>query len=461
VDLVLGRGAFRRERGAFVPWRQKNCLLEPTPTDEKQYNLLSRPPLIEAHTWGAGPIHGTFQRDGLFNGDLFAVSGNELYRNGISLGAIDGTGPVSWAGGNAELVVTRGTTAYSYDGSSLAAIVTPDGFDVRAVNWVAGWFFYVRDGSGRFYWSDLNDGRTIDALSFANAESSQDNLLDILKVGDLFWMLGAASGEAWILTGDAELPVTRVAQRTLECGIRDTGCGREVENTVFFVSNDGMVRHIQEAAVRISDSGLEERIRQSATCETFYFSYEGKALFCLRLDSGTWALDLSMQNQPVELGTYGRSQWAPKCAVNVGADAYFGDDTDGTIWRFGTEDATDSGAEFMERIFTAGLPIPTQPLSISNVIVDGNTGATTVTDPAEQAAEPLLEMRHSRDGGYTFSPWRSASWGAQGERTRRARFGGCGMFAPPGFLAEFRFLPCVPLRVASVKANEPLSGRGW
>jgi len=460
MDLVIGRGTFRRERGSFVPWRQKNCLLEPTPTDEKQYNLLSRPPLVEAYDWGEGPVYGTFQRDGLFNGDLFAVSGNELYRDGDLIGTIEGGGPVMWAGGNAELVLTRGTIAYSYNGIDLEAIEMPDDFNVRSVNWIAGWFFFLRDGSGRFYWSELNDGRTVDALSFANAESSQDNVLDILKVGDLFWMLGAASGEAWILTGEPELPVTRVAQRTLERGVRDTGCAREVESTVFFVSNDGMVCQIQDAAVRVSESGLEELIENSLLCETFYFTYQGKALFCLRLDGGTFGLDLSLQNQPIELGTYGRTHWAPKCAVNIGAKVYFGDDATGTIWTFGGEDATDSGETLMERIFTAGMPVQSQPVSVFNVIVDGNTGSTKRTDPAEEAANPVMEMRAMRDGGKTFGPWKAARWGAQGDYGRRSRFGACGMFAPPGFLAEFKLLPCIPLRVASVKANEPLSGRG-
>jgi hypothetical protein len=443
-----------------VPWRQVNCLLEPTPTDEKQYNLLSRPPLVAYQTRGSGPINGIFQRDGLFSGAVFTLSGGTLYKDGTSLGAIDGSGPVSWAGGNGELVLARGGHAYSYNGTNLAAIAFPDTANVRAVHWMAGWFFFVRDGSGRFYWSNLNDGRTVGALSFATAENSQDNLLDIKKVGDLFWMLGAASGEAWVLTGDPLAPLTRVVQRTLERGVRDTGCAEEIENTVYFLSNDGMVCQIQDAAVRISESGLEEKIRQSATASTFFFQYEGKVLFCVRLDSGTYALDLSFSNQPIELTTYGRTHWAPKCAVNIGSEAYFGDDTAGTVWKFGTTETTDAGATIFERIFSAAAPIQTQPVPISNIIVDGNSGDTTVLDPASSASDPLLQMRVSRNGGRSFGVARAARWGATGEYLRRARFGPCGSFAPPGFLAEFTLQACVPLRVASVKANEPLSGRG-
>lgn len=461
MDLVIGRGAFSRDRGAFVPWRQVNCLLEPTPTDEKQFNLLSRPPLIRAHTRGAGPVQGIFQRDGLFGGAEFTISGGVLYADGAALGAIDGVGPVSWAGGNNELVVTRGAHAYSYNGTDLAQIVFPDAANVRAVHWMAGWFFFIRDGSGKFYWSDLNDGRTIDGLSFATAESSQDNLLDIKKVGDLFWMLGASSGEAWVLTGDPDAPLTRVAQRTLERGVRDTGCAEEIENTVYFLSNDGMVCRIEEAAVRISESGIEEKIRKSATAVAFKFQYEGKVLFCLRLDAGTFALDLSMQNQPIELKTEGRTHWAPFCAVTVGAEAYFGDDTTGTVWKFGTGETTDSGETVFERIWSAGLPTSSQPFPVSNVVVDGNSGDTDVLDPTNIAFDPILEMRCSRDSGRTWSPWRATRWGKSGEFWRRARFGSCGMFHPPGFLAELRLQACVPLRVSSVKANEPLSGRGF
>lgn len=460
MDLILGRGSFTRERGAFVPWRQVNCLLEKTPTDEKQYNLLSRPPLISAYTRGSGPINGIFQRDGLFSGATFTVSGNTLYKDNASLGTIDGSGPVSWAGGNGELVVARGTHAWSYNGTNLAQIAFPDGANVRAVHWMAGWFFFVRDGSGRFYWSALNDGRTIDGLSFATAESSQDNLLDIKKIGDLFWMLGAASGEAWVLTGDADSPLQRVVQRTLERGVRDTGCAEEVENTVYFLSNDGMVCMIQEAALRVSESGLEEKLRKSTTASTFKFQYEGKVLFCLRLDSGTFALDLGLSNQPLELTTYGRARWAPKCAVNVGAEVYFGDDTGSTVWKFGTRETTDAGQAIMERIFSAAVPVETQPVPVSNVIVSGNSGDTKVLDPANSASNPILEMRVSRDGGRSFGVWRGAQWGRTGEYLRKSRFGSCGMFHSPGFLAEFRLQACIPFRVESAKVNEPLSGRG-
>jgi hypothetical protein len=41
MDLVIGRGEWRRKRGAPVPWRQENCLLDEVKTDPKGWNILS------------------------------------------------------------------------------------------------------------------------------------------------------------------------------------------------------------------------------------------------------------------------------------------------------------------------------------------------------------------------------------------------------------------------------------
>jgi len=458
MDLALARGASERVRGAFPPWRQVNVLLEETATDPKQYNLLSRPPLVAIFNWGTGPIRGILQKPGLFGGAYFVVSGAELRMNGVLLGTVNGSGPCVMAGGNAELVVTCGQTAYSYNGTDLAAIAFPDGADVRSVRWLGARFYFVRKGSGRFYWSDLNDGRTIGGFNFATAESEQDELYDIRLQGDVAWMLGAGSGEAWVSTGDNDLPLTRVVQRTLDRGVKDTGCAEEIEGTVYFIASDGMICRILNAAERVSDGSMDEKIRQSGTASAFYFQYEGKPVFCVRLDGGTFGLDLALDHQPIEFVTNGRGHWAPLCAVMDGPEPRFGDDAAGTVWGFDNASVTDSGQAVFPRIFSAGLPLPSQPQSIANVVVQGNSGDTQAL--TGDAANPILEMRCSRDGGRTFNPWRAKEWGRAGEYKRKARFGACGMYGPPGFLAEFRMLACVPLRVASVKANEPLSGRG-
>jgi hypothetical protein len=300
MELVIGRGEWARERGAFPPWRQLNCLVEETKTDPKGYNLLSRPPLKSASTVGSGPINGVYTKPGLFNGATFTVSGSTVYKDGVSLGTIDGTGPVWWASGIGELCLGRGTSAYSYNGTNLAAIVMPDGFEVRQGHNMSRRFVFVRKGSGRFYWSEVDDGRTIDGLNFANAENEPDDLLEIHKQGDTFLLMGQNSVETWLLTGDTNLPWSPVSQRTdTTRGLLDNGCAQEIEGTVYYISSDGMVCLWADKGGRISDAALEEKIAATDTPLTYSFQFEGRPLFAMRLDAGTYLLDLVNQNQPV------------------------------------------------------------------------------------------------------------------------------------------------------------------
>jgi hypothetical protein len=144
--------------------------------------------------------------------------------------------------------------------------------------------------------------------------------------------------------------------------------------------------------------------------------------------------------------------------VNVGSEPLFGDDTDPKIWRFEDFGTTDSGEAVMPRIFSAGAPLNAQPQAVFNVLADGNSGATEAT--SGDNADPLLEMRFSRNGGRTFSDWRSSRFGRMGEYRNQARYGSCGFMDPPGFLAEFRMTEVAPLRIGNVRINESLAGRG-
>jgi hypothetical protein len=419
MELVIGRGEWARDRGAFPAWRQHNCLVEETKTDPKGYNLLSRPPLAIYNTVGAGPVQGLYTKPGLFGGAVFAVSGGIVYRDGVSLGAIHGTGPVWWAGGIGELCLGRGQSAYSYNGTNLAPIVMPAGFEVRHGHNMARRFVFVRKGSGRFYWSDVDDGRTIDGLNFANAENEPDDLLEIHKKGDTFLLMGQGSVETWLLTGDNDLPWSPVSQQTdTTRGLFDNGCAQEIEGGIFYISNDRQVCAWNGASgAAISDGALWEKIAETASPRTYTFQLEGRPLFAMRLTAGTYLLDLANQNQPALFSTFGRDQWAPMCAVMISGSALLGDDTGPSMWKFDENSLTDSGSTQMERLFTAGTPISGAQQVIANVIVSGNSGAAPI------ALEPVMEMRASRNGGRTWGTWKATRWGAQGEYGRKARYG--------------------------------------
>jgi hypothetical protein len=389
-DLVIGQGEWQRKRGSPVPWRMENCHLDEVKTDPKGWNILSRPPLVEGSTVGSGPMRGAIHKAGLFNGDTFWVSGGHLYRNSTDLGAIDGSGIPIFAAGDSELLVTCGASAWSFNGVNLAAVATPGGWNVNSVHWMARRFVYARAGSGRYYWSALDDGRTVDALDFANAESEPDELLDIAKNGDVFALLGTNSIESWVLNGDPELPWTRVSQRTFGRGILRSGLKAEIPdtNSFYFISNDQLVCRMESAPVRVGDVALEEKIKLAASHKVFSFQFEGKPFVVIRAEGvGTYVLDISNNHQPSLYSTSGQTNWAISSAVTFEGEPYFGDDTDGSVWRFDPDSTTDSGNVEMPRYFTAGYP---GTVSVSNVLAYGDNGSAQ-TETGEQG-DPILEM---------------------------------------------------------------------
>jgi hypothetical protein len=452
--VLFGTGAYRRDAGHFAEIRCVNMFAEATPTAEGNVALISRWGLLASATRGNGPADAVMWKDGVFGGALFVVSGGNLYRDGDLLGAIGGTGPVSFAFSDNELVLTRGGAAYSYNGTNLAAVAFPDDANVTAVAFVAGLFVYARAGSAKFYWSAVLDGRTVNALDFATAESSPDPLLDLAIMRGNLYLLGSATIETWFPTGDIDLPFTRVDQRLYPQGVIGTGCAVPLDNTLFLIGSDALVYRLGEVLERLSDHGIEERVQDSSAFKAFSIETEGHKFFCIRLGVGTWAYDAATQ-QWCEFASYGRDNWRAQCAVSVGTTVYLGDDEEGTVWTL-TEAAEDDG-EIMDSRWTAGFRISGGIQHVDNLHIEANVGWTEYL--AGQGQNPVIEMRASRDAGATFGDWRSSSLGAQGKYRNRARWTRLGLFDFPGALFEFRVTDPAPRRVSGVFLNEPGGGR--
>lgn len=453
-DIPFGSGAYRRSNGNLPEFTLVNMFLEATPSAENGVVLLSRKGLALSSTAGPGPVTGIFSQPGTFNGDVFRVSGGFLYRGTTSLGAINGTGPVSFAASGTEILVTAGASLWSYNGTNLQAVVFPDSANVRAVTFISGHFVAIRDGTHKYYWSAQLNGRSWDALDFASAESEPDNLLDCVAMRGNLYLMGQATIEPWYYTGALDLPFSLIEQRLFPKGVHSTGCAIEIDNALAWVGNDAIVYRSGDVPERISDHGIEERISASATVSAFGFIFEGHTHFCVRLDDSTFAIDFAT-GQWAELATSGRSNFAGRCATMQDTEVRFGDDATGKAWTF-SDGYQDDGAVLM-REFTGAFPIKGSPVVVDSLMVDANTGWTEYL--SGQGTDPMIEVASSRDAGATFGTFRQARLGAQGEYRTRSRWTRMGMFDSPGAMFKFRVTDPVGLRVSSVAVNEPSGGR--
>jgi hypothetical protein len=463
-SVAFGSNAYRRQNGNLPELRLVNMFVEASQAGEQGAVLLSRN-VLEEHTTGlgSGGIVGGMRKDGVFGGDVFSVSAtNILYRGTTALGSITGSGPVSIAMGPAEVQIARGASLHSYNGTNLATVTYPDSQQVRAVEYHDGLFVTLPADSQRYYWSAVNDGRSIDALDFASAESSPDPLLDLRVINDTLWLFGSETIEPHANTGEADAPYSRFEGRIFGKGLVATGCVGEADNTLVFTSADGMVYRIADVPERISEHGMEERISQCrrAGGDVSMFTYinQGHTFAVLRLTAGngagTFQFDFATR-QYSELASYGRDNWRGQCAINLGDRYVFGDDETGRLLEFGTGFADID--EPLERLFTSAFAIKGGTVQVDNFNIEANVGWTELL--SGQGSAPIAETRASRDAGVTWGNWRSAELGSQGHYRTRPRWRRWGSFDFPGAVFETRCVDPVPFRISSVTVNEEGGGR--
>lgn len=452
--LAYAKTAYRRDNGDLPEQKLENLLIEPSPTDDEGVVMLARAGLEEYSTPGStGPVRGIYSRDGVFGGDVFSVVNDTIYRNTSSLGTLaDSVNNVpSFAGdGIDEILIANGGTMRRYDGA-LADVSFPDAAGVRGVTFIAGLFVAVRASSGRFYWSAVNDGSSWDALDFATAESKGDQLLAAVAIGDVLWLLGQESIEAWIVTGDANLPFRKITDRGYSVGVISSGAVHQLQGRLCWVGNDARPYMDGQS---IADEGLAERIRASSAVRCFGFTYQGHSIFCIRIDAGTWGYDLATGSW-LRFTTYERANWRVLTAFTKGYTVYLGDDELNTIWTFGGGEEAGSP---IQCVFSAVVPVNGAPMMIDSVGLFANFGRTVIMQG--QGEEPFIEMRVSRNEGKSWSDWRPKTLGRIGEYRKRVRWNRCGTIDASGGIFEFRSTDVNRLRISGLTVNEPGGGRG-
>lgn len=440
--LEFGKGAYNRTRGNLPPLETVNMFVEQSAT--QGVVMQSRPPLSIQTTIGNGPIRAALDKDGVFGGDRFTVSGTGLYRAGTLLGAIEGNGVASIAVRTGEVLVAAGGPLYSYNGTDLIQVTFPDGGNVTKVLYADGRFVALEANGGYIFWSAVGNGRSWDALDFAEVESDPDATLDAVSLDSVLAFAGPNSVEFWTPTGNADLPFTPIQQRVFEQGIIATGCMVQDDNTFFWIGSDKIPYRNGEVPQAFGGDFLVERIEASTSYRVFLLKDQRHKFVCIRLDSETWAYDITT-GEVFELRTYGRDNF------RVGAD--YGDDTTGAIWQFGTSYADEP---ILERILTAGERL-LSPKTYDSVIIECEVGTTPLLEG--QYSDPVLEFRMSDDGGNQYTAWEQDTLGAQGDYRKITEYRALGMFNLPGALFQIRLTAPVPFRVSGFYDNQNAKGR--
>lgn len=433
-----------------------NMYVEGTPHGPNADARYPRPALVAFLGPGDGPIRGLYSQPGVFDGDIFVISGIALYRlsDSMNLGAISGTDMVRFAASATQLVIVSSGMAYTWDGTTLAQITDPDLPSVSDVAYLAGRFVFTVEGSDRFYYTEVNDAETIDALSFATAESLADPNVAVQALGDELYFFGQKSVEPWYVTGDdPPFAPTQGRQYIKGCASRDTIV--ELDNALYFLGADPAVYRAAATPRRVSDHGIEERLRRCtdlAACTAFGAVIDGHSFYVLNIaGQGSFCHDVENADKGwSEWTSFGRTVFKARCSVLVDGVNYVGDDADRFVYTLSPDvylDVADP-ITFLASAFIpyAGGP----PVRHDNLVLQGARGVGLATG---YGSAPVVEMRYSDDQGKTWCNWRSASVGAVGQYAQRPVWQRLGLVREPGRHLEFRMSDPVLASMSGVLVN--------
>jgi hypothetical protein len=380
-SVPLGLNSYRRTDGILPEAELVNMLIEKDDSGASPDGTIriQRPGLTPAYSL-AEPIRGVFALDNLFAGAWFAVAGNTFYRltaGPAVLGSIPGSSRVVFAGGVNLLAILSEGQLYVWTEGLLKTIPIPDGYTPIDIETING-YVVIACSTGRFYWLEPGSS-TIDPLNFATAESSPDGLVSVRRLVDELFFGGAVSVEPWQPSGDLEAPFQKAGGRQYERGVLSRDTMQRFDNSLVWVGDDNIVYRAGSVPQRISDHGIEERLRKrNALPSAWTFGVDGHKLYVLRIPGqGTYAYDASSQAWS-QFSSYGRDLWRAHVGLTSVETAMCGDVETGQVWLVDQAATNDAGQPF-RRALTGTVPLMNKgPRNDSLALGVGSSTGTTL-----------------------------------------------------------------------------------
>jgi hypothetical protein len=379
-----------------------------------------------------------------YNGHIFAAYSGAIAQRttGGTLfsitGSLPGTDPVTFARNikqpTSDVIVCRssgGAYVLNVGGGSVAAHPDADlPATVNSVDSLSGFFLYTNPADAKIYASDFNTTAQ-NALSYATAESRADALIRGVTFGDTYLAFGAASIEPWKNVGSTPFPLARhttvIPVGLLSFGaVAGTGLGWD--RNLLFVSHNRTVCELRGYnAVRVSTPAVERFIEDSTTSTLVAFVYttSAGAFWVLSSDAGTWEYNTTTGAWAQRQSATGTG-WRAKYSAKAGDTWFVGDTLSTSLLKVDPDAAVEGSAALTFEVESAGLKEYPARYTISAVLLDVTRSVTGNG-----------EFAFSRDGGASWSAWRTFDFGA-GAKRGPLRFNGLGLAQHDGLRVKVR-----------------------
>lgn len=432
-------GSYAGRSAAFDCQRSINLYPEASEskTSRSPAMLIGTPGLTLWAAFGSGTVRGMLA----FNASsLFAVIGAGVWRftttgTATLIGSITaGSTPVSMASNGTAIMLVTGPQGWFImpATNTLTQITDSDFAGADTVDFCDGYFVFNKRDTGQFQITQLY-GTDIDGLDFATAEGAPDNLVGTIVDHREVWLFGEVTTEVWYNSGDVDFPFARIQGAYLEVGCAAVGSIAKMDNTVFWLGrNEDGIGQIYRAAgyspQRISTHGVEYQISKLSRYDdaiAYTYQQEGHSFYVLTFPTGDLTLvydastnewhDRAWRDPNTALLRRHRSN----CHVFFTGKNLVGDWEAGRIYALDLDAFTDNGdplpaIRICPHITSDGK---LQFHHALEIFMESGVGLTT-----GQGSNPQAMLQWSEDGGVSWSSDHWASFGAIGQRTKRARW---------------------------------------
>lgn len=287
-------------------------------------------------------------------------------------------------------------------------------------------------GTNLWYQSNLNDLSIWGPLNFSSADAQPDNIIAIADIHRQAFLLGDVGTEVWVNAGLPGFAFQRLDGVYIELGIASPFSIANAGESICWLSKDTQGQGIVVTASgyeprRVSTHAIEGAIASYPTISdavAYAYQQSGHLFYVITFPSGnaTWCVDLSVeppmwhQRAAFSNGQFSRER--ANCYAFFNGKHIVGDYQNGNIYFLDEAAKTDNGAvRKWVRSWRALEKAVFEPVTFSSLQIDMQTGIGV-----PDGTNPLVVLRHSDDGGHSWSNERFVSAGKTGETALRVMF---------------------------------------
>lgn len=296
---------------------------------------------------------------------------------------------------------------------------------VGSVTSVAGYTVASINGTQRFNISGRNNSLSWDALDFGSKESRPDNINLVKNIGGNVWLIGDSSMEIWANSGNPDFPFSRVPGGTVDIGTDAIHSFLDVNGIAIFVGKDefgsGTVYAASGAQFSpVSTPVIDRRISEAGDLSkltAFLYREEGQVFYCLTggnlKTTLVYEVMSKMWHERAILGECGEfKQQIPRCH-SFGFNAHLvGSRFDGKIYQQSLDYHSYADSPLVRERVYSHIAKENERLRFNSLNIGIEVG---VGNQEGQGSDPKISLSVSRDGGKTWSQWRSISFGKVGK----------------------------------------------